>query len=181
MSKLIFPGFALMLLAACSGAPTIASSDVSSTYQSSELAASAAKTPVGVSVLGRPFGLDDQAAAAQLIPLLPTATPAGGLLRVAAAPTERPIHRLVFDFAAPENETAEELCRGGRAISRPTNGGGRATVFGALCIGETPLSWAVGSTDLADSLAAPAFRRLMERMGSTLMPTGAPGIEPCCS
>jgi hypothetical protein len=63
MYKHLMSLLALATLSACAGAPVIAPQEILSSYQPSELAASAGKAPVGVTVRGRPFGLDDQAAA----------------------------------------------------------------------------------------------------------------------
>jgi len=175
MFKPLLPVIALAALAGCAGAPVIAPNQVSSGYQPSELAASAAKTPVGVTVRGRPFGLDDQTAAARIVPLLPTATPAGRQLSAAVGVSEKPLHHLVFDFAAPGDETAEELCRGGRAGSAAAPAGDRVLVFGALCVGVSPVTWAVGRNDLSANADSPGFGALMGRMGSLLMPNDNPG------
>ncbi len=176
MSKLLSSVCALCLLSACSGVPVFAPQEILTAYQPNELAASAAKMPVGVTVRGRPFGMDDQAMAQRVAALLPTSTPAAGRIAAASGPMDKPIHHLVFNFAAPANESADELCRGGRAGVPPApSGGDRVKVFGALCIGVSPLTWAVGSTDGASTPDAPAFQALINRMGSILMPSDNPG------
>jgi len=176
MSKLLGSVCAICLLSACSGVPVVAPREVSSAYQMSELAASAGKAPVGVSVRGRPFGLDDQTAAGRITPMLSTTGPAAGRLAAAAGPTEKPIHHLIFDFAAAPDETAEELCRGGRAgVGAGTApSGDRVSVLGALCVGVTPLTWAVGRVEPTNGVDSSAFIALMNRMGSLLMPSDNP-------
>ena len=175
MYKHLISLFALATLSACAGAPMIAPQEILSSYQPSELAASAGKAPVGVTVRGRPFGLDDQAVAARLVAMLPTATPAANRLAAAAGPVDAPVHHLVFNFAAPVNETADALCRGGRTGSVAAPTGDRITIFAALCIGVSPQTWAVGTVDQAATIDAPAVRALIAQLGSRLMPNENPG------
>jgi len=160
---------ALATLSGCAGGSTIGPLEVTSGYQPRELAASAAQTPVSVAARGRPFGLDDQAAAARIALLLPTGTAAGRNFSPAATVPDRPVHHLVFDFAATGGETADELCRGGRLGSTAAPAG-RMTVFGALCVGATPLSWAVGSTDASSGADSPEFRRFISDVAYALLP-----------
>jgi len=175
----MFKGFvsisALCLLSACAGLPIVAPREVTSSYQPSELATSAGQAPIGVSVRGRPFGLNDQAAASAITPMLPTSGPAAGKLAAATGPTDRPRHHLMFNFAASLDETAEETCRGGRATGATAAPGGSVAVLGALCLGVTPMTWAVGRVDQATSVDSPAFSALMSEMGSLLMPSDNPG------
>jgi hypothetical protein len=175
MFKLFVALSAVGLLSACAGSPVIAPRELSSSYQPSELAASAGKAPIGVSVRGRPFGLADLAAATAITPMLPSSGPAAGKLAAAAGPTDKPAHHLVFNFAAPLGETAEEACRGGSAGSGAAAPGGDVTVLGVLCVGVSPLSWAVGRVDQATTLDSPSFKSLMTQMGLILMPNDNPG------
>jgi hypothetical protein len=175
MYKHVMSFLALATLSACAGAPMIAPQEILSSYQPSELAASAGKAPIGVTVRGRPFGLDDQAAAARLVAMLPTSTPAATRLNAATGPADSPVHHLVFSFAAPLNETADALCRGGRTGSVAASTGDRITIFAALCIGVSPQTWAVGTVDQATSIDAPAVRALIAQLGSRLMPNDNPG------
>ncbi|MFY7963182.1 MAG: hypothetical protein ACOVVK_24120 [Elsteraceae bacterium] len=175
MYKLLASVSALFVLSACAGSPVIAPRDVASSYLPTELAASAGKAPIAVSVRGRPFGLADQAAASAILPLLPTSGPAAGKFAAAAGPTDRPTHHLVFNFAAPIDETAEETCRGGRAGGGAAAAGDRVVIQAALCLGLSPMSWAVGRVDQATSPDSPAFKALIDHLGSLLMPTETPG------
>lgn len=177
MFKVFASVSALFLLSACAGSPVIAPREVTSSYQPSELAASAGKAPIGVSVRGRPFGLTDQAAASAIAPLLPTSGPTAGKFAAAAGPTDRPTHHLVFNFAAPIDEAAEETCRGGRAGGGTAAPGDRILVQAALCLGVSPMSWAVGRVDQASGPDSPAFKALIDRMGSLLMPNDTPGAR----
>lgn len=175
MFKILASAGALCLLSACAGQPIVAPRELASSYQPSELAMSAGKAPIGVTVRGRPYGLSDQAAAAAIAPLLPTSGPAAGKITAASGPTDKPTHHLVFNFAAAIDETAEEACRGGRAGGASAAAGDRVAVLGALCVGASPVSWAVGRVDQAASADSPAFRALMDRMGTLLMPNDNPG------
>jgi hypothetical protein len=174
MFKLLASASALCLLSACAGLPVVAPRDVASSYLPSELSASAGKAPIGVSVRGRPFGLTDQAAASAIVPLLPTSGPAAGKFAAASGPTDKPTHHLVFNFAAAADETAEETCRGGRAGGGTAAPGDRVVVLAALCVGVSQVSWAVGRVDEATGPDSPAFKSLISRMGSLLMPNDTP-------
>jgi NAD(P)-dependent dehydrogenase (short-subunit alcohol dehydrogenase family) len=76
--------------------------------------------------------------------------------------------------AAAPSETAEELCRGGRAGGGAAPAGDQVVVLGALCLGVTPLTWAVGRVDQANGPDSQAFVALMSRMGLLLMPNDNP-------
>jgi hypothetical protein len=175
MFKLLASTSALFLLSACAGLPVVAPNDVRSSYLPSELSASAGTAPIGVSVRGRPFGLSDQAAAGAIAPLLPTSGPTAGKFAAAAGPTDKATHHLVFNFAAASDESAEETCQGGRAGGGTAAPGDRIVAQAALCLGVSPMSWAVGRVDQATGVDSPAFKSLIDRMGSLLMPNETPG------
>jgi hypothetical protein len=152
-------------LAGCVG-PILAPGDIFTTYIPAELSRDAARAPIGVAV--RAAQGDD--AAARVVAALPRSGPARGNFAAAGAPTTATRHHIVVDFAPAADQTPDALCQGAASGGAPTAG----SVSAALCLGVTPLSWAVARDQRGAAPGEPGFADTIAQLGLALMPNDNP-------
>lgn len=173
LAKLSLALAALLATPSLTAAATLGAADYAVQYDYREFAAATDNKPFRVVVLGNPFPqMEKGEVARRMLPVMQAQKPPPRLTFTYDVPAElpHPDYRLVLVFDAALSQSAEAVCRDGKASFKPAMPG-KVNVMAVYCRNDQYMAQVIGTTNAAapdDSGMSDLFRELFAQLFTRL-------------